>query len=61
MGQVDECCLWNIRMGQIGFYILIKISKKEAVKDTQKIIKPSNNVFKHCQHGKKTKVRFKKK
>ena len=31
------------------------------MKDIPKIIKPSNSVCKHSQHGKQTKVRFKTK
>jgi hypothetical protein len=46
-------------MGHIRFDNLIKFSKKEAVKNMPKIIKPSNYVCRNCQHGKQTRVRFK--
>jgi transposase InsO family protein len=61
MSQIDESWLWHKRMGHIGFDNLIKVSKKEVVRDMPKIIKPSNSVCRHCQHGKKTRVRFKTK
>lgn len=51
--------LWNKRMGHMSFEYLLKVSKKEVVRDMLKIIKPSNFVCKHHQHGKQTKVRFK--
>jgi transposase InsO family protein len=61
MSQVDESWLWHKRMGHLSFDNLIKASRKEAVKDMPKIIKPSDPVCKHCQLGKQTKVRFKTK
>jgi hypothetical protein len=61
MGKVHGSWLWHKRMGHIGFYNLIKVSKKEVVKDMSKIIKPSNFVCTHCQHGKQTRLRFKNK
>jgi hypothetical protein len=61
MSLVDESWLWNRRMGHIGFENLIKVNKKEVVRDMPNIIKPSNFVCRHCQHGKKTRVRFKTK
>jgi hypothetical protein len=61
MSQIDESWLWHRRMGHIGFDNLIKVNKKEVVRDMPKIIKPSNSVCRHCQHGKKTRVRFKTK
>jgi transposase InsO family protein len=47
--------------GHIGFDNLIKFSKKEVVRNMLNIIKPSNYVCRHCQHGKKIGVRFKTK
>jgi hypothetical protein len=61
MSQIDESWLWNKIMGHIGFDNLIKINKKDVVRDMPRIIKPSNFVCRHCQHGKKTRVRFKTK
>jgi hypothetical protein len=40
---------------------MLKVSNKEFVRGMLKIIKPSNPVSKHCQHGKHTKIRFKTK
>jgi hypothetical protein len=48
-------------MGDINFDNLVKLSNKEVVRGMPKLIKPSNLVCKHCQHGKQTKVRFKMK
>jgi hypothetical protein len=61
MSQIDENWLWNRRMGHTFFYNLVKVSNKGAMRGMPKIIKPSNLVCKHCQHGKQTKVRFKMK
>jgi hypothetical protein len=61
MSQIDESWLWHRRMGHIGFDNLIKVGKKEVVRDMPKIIKPSNSVCRHFQHGKQTRVRFKTK
>jgi hypothetical protein len=61
LGQEDERWLWHRSLGNIRFEKLIKFNKKEAVRDMPKIIKHSNLACKHCQIGKQTKVRFKKK
>jgi hypothetical protein len=54
MGQIDEIWLWHRRMVHIGFDNLIKVNKKEVVRDMPNIIKPSNSLCTHFQHGKKT-------
>jgi hypothetical protein len=48
-------------MGHTGFENLIKINKKEVVRNMSKIIKPSNPICRHFQHGKKTRIKFKTK
>ena len=48
-------------MGHLNFYNLVKIRKKEAVRDLPKIVKPLNSVCKHCQHGKQTRACYKTK
>jgi hypothetical protein len=48
-------------MGHINFDNLVKVSNRGVVRGMPKIIKPSNPVYKNCQHGKQTKVRFKMK
>jgi hypothetical protein len=58
MSQIYESWIWNKRLGHIGFDNFIRVSKKEVVRDMPKIIKPSNFVCRHHQHGKKTRVRF---
>ena len=59
MGQVDQSWLWNRIMGHINFDNLVKISKKQVVRDMPTIVKPSYHICKHCQHGKQTGVTFK--
>ena len=61
LSMVDESSLWNRRLGHLNFDNLVKISKKEDVRDLPKIVKPLNSVCKHCQHGKKTRDNFKTK
>ena len=48
-------------MGHIKFENLVRISKKEAVREMSKISKPSNTLCEACQHGKETQVQFKTK
>jgi hypothetical protein len=61
LGKEDESWLWHRRMGNIHFDNLVKVSKKEAVREIPQITKPTNTLCKHCQQGKKTKTRFKSK
>ena len=48
-------------MGHINFENLVKIRKKEAVREMSKISKPSNTLCEACRHGKQTKFQFKTK
>ena len=61
LGREDESWLWHRRMRHIHFDNLVKVSKKQVVKDQPEIKKPLNNVYKQCQHGKQTRAEFKKK
>ena len=61
LGKEDESWLWHKRMGHINFNNLVKVSKKESVREMPEITKPVNIVCKQCQHGKQTKVEFKTK
>jgi hypothetical protein len=61
LGKEDEGWLWIRRMGHIHFDKLVKVSKKEVVREIPQITKPTNTLCKHCQQGKKTKTRFKSK
>jgi hypothetical protein len=61
LGKEDEIWIWHKRMGHIHFDNLVKVSKKEAVREMPQITKPTNTLCKHCQQGKKTKTRFKSK
>lgn len=59
----EQCCmeqmligsLWNKRMGHMSFDYLLKVTKKEVVRDMLKIIKPSNFICKHINMGSKQK------
>jgi hypothetical protein len=48
-------------LGYLSFDNLIKGNKKDPVRDLPKMIKPFEPICKHCQIGKKTRVRFKTK
>jgi hypothetical protein len=48
-------------MGHMHFDNLVKVSRREAVKEMPQIMKPTNTFCKHCQQGKQTKTRFKSK
>ena len=51
----------TLGVGHIHFGNLIKISKKQAVREMLKIKKPKNSICEPCQHGKQTRVEFKTK
>ena len=59
MSQIDESLLWNRRMVHLNFENLVKISKKGAVRNLPKIIKPPNHVCRHRLRGKQTRTSFK--
>jgi hypothetical protein len=61
IGKENESWLWDRRMGYIQFDNLIKVSKKEAVREMPQITKPTNTLCRHCQQGKQTKTGFKSK
>jgi hypothetical protein len=61
LSQVNERWIWHRRLGHLRFDNLIKSNEKKEVKDLPKVIKPLDSICKHCQIGKKTRVRFKTK
>ena len=61
LAKEDESWLWHKRMGHIKFENLVKISKKEAVREMPKISKTPTTLCEACRHGKQTKVQFKTK
>jgi hypothetical protein len=61
LGNEDESWLWHKRMGHMHFDNLVKVNKREAVREMPQITKPTNSLCKHCQQGKQTKTRFKSK
>jgi transposase InsO family protein len=61
LGKEDESWLWNRIMGHMYFDNLVKVSKREAVREMPQIMKPTNTLSKHCQQGKQTETRFKSK
>jgi hypothetical protein len=61
LGKEDESWLWHRRMGHMHFDNLVKINRKEVVREMPEISKPTNTMCKHCQHGKQTRVEFRTK
>jgi hypothetical protein len=59
LGKEYECWLWHRRMGHMHFDNLVKVGKRELVREIPEITKPTNTLCKHCQQGKQTKTRFK--
>jgi transposase InsO family protein len=57
----DESWLWHRRMGHMYFDNLVKVSKRDLVREMPQITKPTNTLCKHCQQGKQTKTNFKSK
>ena len=48
LGKEDEIWLCHRRMGHIHFDNLVKVSKREAVREMLQITKPINILCKHC-------------
>jgi hypothetical protein len=48
-------------MDHRNFDNLVKVNKKEAVREIPHITKPTNTLCKHCKQGKQTQTRFKSK
>ena len=48
LSMVDESWLWHKMMVHINFDNIVKVSKKEAVRDLPKIVKPLNSLCRHC-------------
>ena len=61
LGKKYKSWLWHRRMGHVHFDNLVKVSKREAVREMPQITKPTNTLCKHCQQGMQTKTRFKSK
>ena len=61
LGKEDESWLWHRRMGHTHFGNLIKINKKQAVREMSKIRKPKTSMCEPCKHGKQTRVEFRTK
>jgi hypothetical protein len=61
LGKEYESWIWHKRMCHIHFDNLVKVRKREAVREIPHTMKPTNTLCKHCQQGKQTKTRFKSK
>jgi hypothetical protein len=48
-------------MGHINFFNLLKVNRKELIREIPEISKPTNILCKHCLQGKQTKTKFKSK
>jgi hypothetical protein len=55
LGKEDEFWIWHRITGHINFDNLVKVNKKEAVREIPQITKPTKTLCKHCQQGKKKK------
>jgi len=56
LGKKNESFLWLIRMGHMNFDNMVKISRKEPVREIPEISKPASTMCKHCLHGKQTRT-----
>jgi hypothetical protein len=61
LGKEDEIWLWHRRMHHMHFDNLVKVNKREAIREMPQITKPTNTLSKHCQQGKQTNTKFKSK
>ena len=61
MSMIDESWILHRRMGHLNFDNIVKVSKKGAVRNLSKIIKPPNRVYRHYLHGKQKRTSFKAK
>ena len=61
IAQVDESWLWHRRLCHVKFDNIIKISSTQLVRNLPKLIKPTNNICKECQLGKKSRFPFRSK
>ena len=61
LGKEDESWIWNRIMGHIHFGNLVKVNKREAIREMPQITKPTNTLCNHYQPAKKTKNKFKSK
>jgi hypothetical protein len=52
LGKEDESWLCHRRMDLMHFDNLVKVIKREAVKEIPQITKPTKTLCKHCQQGK---------
>jgi hypothetical protein len=57
LGKEYESWLWHKIMGHFHFDNIVKVSKREAVREMLQIMKPTNTLCKHCQKGKQTKTK----
>jgi hypothetical protein len=61
LGKENESCLWHKRMGHMNFYNLVKINRKEVVKEILEISKPTNTLCDHFLQVKQIRTNFKTK
>jgi hypothetical protein len=56
-----ESWLWHKRMGHLNFDNLVKIRRRESLREMLEISKPTNTLCKQCLYGKKNRTKFKSK
>lgn len=59
LSKTNQTWLWDRRLGHINLEGLIKISKIEVVRGSQRLSKPNSSICKSCQSGKQTRTHFK--
>lgn len=47
LGKIDECWIWNRRMGDVNFKNFIKLSKEHAIRNMLALTNPLNSNCKH--------------
>jgi hypothetical protein len=59
LGKDDESWIWNRRMGHLNFDNLIRVKKREELREMFEISKPTNILCKHFLQGIQTKTKLK--
>jgi hypothetical protein len=58
LGKENESWIWHKRMGHMKYENLVKINRKEVVREMPEISKPSNTLCKNYLHGKQIRTNF---
>jgi hypothetical protein len=61
LGKEDESWLWDKIVGHLNLENMVKVRRKEVLRETSMISKPTDNLCKQCIQGKQTRAKFPKK